>query len=131
MEMFWKASATAVMGVILWIAVEKHEKDLSVLLTLAVCGAVAAVAAGYLREVLQFVRELEKSGGLEGEMLTLLLKAVGISLTAEITGLVCADAGNSAMASAARFLGTAAILYVSIPFAQTLMQLIREILGVL
>jgi hypothetical protein len=50
---------------------------------------------------------------------------------AEITAMLCMDAGNSSLSATVRLFGSCAVLYISMPLMQTLMKLIQEILGVL
>lgn len=130
MEQFWKIIALTLLGVILWLVVNARSKDISVLLTLAVCCAVAAAAIQYLRPVLDFLGQLVSAGQLEQGLLAIVLKAVGVGLITEITGMICADAGNASMGGMVRFFGSAVILSVSVPVFQTLLDLLGEILGV-
>lgn len=129
MALFWKATAGVLLAVVLGLTLGKQEKDLSILLTMAVCCMAAMIAISYLEPVLDFLRELEALGDLQGDMLGILLKAVGIGLVAEIAGMVCNDAGNSSLGKTIQMLGSAVILYLSIPIFSALLTLIREILG--
>lgn len=129
MELFWKAVAGILIAVILGLALAKYEKDMSVLLSVAVCCMVSAIALSYLEPVLDFLRELEALGDIQGDMLGILLKAVGIGLVAEIAGMVCSDAGNASLGKTIQMLGGAAILWLSIPIFKALLDVIQEILG--
>ena len=129
MDTFWKAAAAVLLAVVLVPAVAKTEKDISVLLTMAVCCLVAAAALSYLEPVLDLLWELKALGDLSGEMLEILMKAVGIGLVAEIAGMICADAGNGSLGKTLQILASAAILYLSIPLFQAFLTLVQEILG--
>lgn len=129
MDTFWKAAAAVLLAVVLVPAVAKTEKDISVLLTMAVCCLVAAAAFSYLEPVLDLLWELKALGDLSGEMLGILMKAVGIGLVAEIAGMICADAGNGSLGKTLQILASAAILYLSIPLFQAFLTLVQEILG--
>ena len=129
MEQFLKVTAAAMLAMILGLTLSKQEKDLSILVTLAVCcmGAVAAVS--YLEPVVDFLKEMEQLGDLQGDMLGILLKTAGIGLIAEIAGLVCSDAGNGSLGKTLQMLGAAAILYLSLPIFTALLNLVQQILG--
>ena len=129
MDTFCKAAAAVLLAVVLVPAVAKTEKDISVLLTMAVCCLVAAAALSYLEPVLDLLWELKALGDLSGEMLEILMKAVGIGLVAEIAGMICADAGNGSLGKTLQILASAAILYLSIPLFQAFLTLVQEILG--
>lgn len=129
MAEFWKVSAVVLLAVVLHLAVCRQEKDIAVLLTMAVCCIVGMTALSYLEPVLDLLWQLEALGNMQDGMLGLLLKAVGIALVAEIAGMICTDAGNGSLAKTMQLLGSVVILYLSIPMFQTLLTLIREILG--
>lgn len=116
-------------AVVLGLAVGKREKDISVLLTMAVCCMTAMIAVSYLEPVLDFLWELESVGNIQKGFLGILLKAVGIALIAEVAGMICSDAGNGSLGKTLQMLGSEVILYLSIPIYNALLTLIREILG--
>lgn len=126
---FWRATAAVLLTVILALAVGRQEKDISVLLSMAVCCLVGMMALSYLKPVLELMEELGQLGEVAGDTLEILLKAVGIALVSEIAGMLCNDAGNGSLGKLLQMLGSAAILYLSIPIFRSLLTLIQEILG--
>lgn len=116
-------------ALVLSLVVGKREKDFALLVTLAACCALAGAVAEYISPVLDFFRELEETAQLPSDILRLLLKALGIGLVAEISGAVCADAGNGSLAKQLQILSNAVIAYLSLPIFSGLLSLIREILG--
>ena len=129
MELFFKAAAGALITAILTLVLSKQEKDMGLMLTMAGCTMVLVLLASYLEPVLDFLKELQSIGDLNGDMLAVLLKAVGIGLVSEIAGLVCTDAGNASLGKSLQLLGSAVILWLSVPVFQMLLELIRQILG--
>lgn len=128
MAIFWKAAAAALITVILGLALGKQEKDIGVILSIAVCCMITVSALVYLEPVLEFLRELEGLGNLQGDFLGILLKVFGIGLVAEIASTVCADAGNSSLGKTLYSLGSAVILYLSLPVFREMLTLLRRIL---
>lgn len=129
MDEFWKASAAVLLTVVLVLALGKREKDISVLLTMAVCCMVTAVAMSYLEPVLDLLWEVEAMANVQDGMMEILMKAVGIGLVVEIAGMICTDAGNSSLGKTIQMLGTVVILSLSIPLFRGFLTLIQEILG--
>lgn len=129
MDGFWKATAAILLTVVLTLAVGRQEKDLSALLSMAVCCLVGIVALSYLKPVLEFMEELGELGEISGGTLEILMKAVGIALVSELAGMLCSDAGSSSLGKMLQMLGSAAILFLSIPLFRSLLTLIQEILG--
>ena len=129
MDGFWKASAAVLLTVVLVLALGKREKDISVLLTMAVCCMVTAVAMSYLEPVLDLLWEVEAMANVQDGMMEILMKTVGIGLVVEIAGMICTDAGNSSLGKTIQMLGTVVILSLSIPLFRGFLTLIQEILG--
>ena len=129
MEGFWKATAAILLTVILIVAVGKQEKDISVLLGMAVCCLAGVIAISYLEPVVDLMWELGQLGEISGSTLGILMKAVGIALVSEIAGMLCSDSGSASLGKMLQMLGSAAIPYLSIPIFRGLLTLIQEILG--
>lgn len=129
MEMFLQAAAAVLLAVVLGLSLNNQRKELGVLLTIGVCCMVVIIGLSYLEPVLDFLGRLEALGGLPYDMLEILLKALGIGLLSDIAALVCGDAGNASLGKAMQLLGSAVILWISIPVFTALMDLIQEILG--
>jgi len=129
MELYFKGAAGILLAAVLGLALQKQEKDLSAALTAAVIAMAAVLMLRLLEPVMELLRQLEQVGNLRSDALELLLKAAGIGLTAEVAGLVCADAGNAALAKMLRLLGTAAILCLSVPMFTALLECITEMVG--
>lgn len=126
MALYWKAAAAVLMAVVLILMLRRQEMGL--LLGLAVCAMVALAAMEYLKPVTALLDTLESLGNLNSDMITILLKAVGIGLLTEIASMVCTDSGNGSLGKALQLLGTAVILWLSMPLFHAMIELIQEIL---
>lgn len=129
MAAFLQAAAMVLLAVILILAIGKKGSDMALLLSIAVCAMVGALAVRYLQPVMDFVQRLQSLGALNSDMLTILFKVVGIAFTAEIACLICNDAGNSALGKSLQLLASAVILYLSLPMLTALLELVEDILG--
>lgn len=116
-------------GVILALVIGKQSKDMSLLLTLAICVIVSAAALEFLEPVVELLSELRRLGNLDSEAVSIALKCAGIGLLSELVGLICADAGQSAMGKAAELLSSAAILWLSLPLLRGILELIEGVLS--
>lgn len=129
METFLQALGLTLIGVILTLIVGKQSADMSLLLSMGVCVMVCLAGAAYLGSLVDFLGEIRILGGLDREILSLLLKCAGIGLLSRISGLICADAGQSAMGKAVEILANAAVLFLSLPLLRQMVELIQEVLG--
>lgn len=131
MDVFLKTAAAVLITAVLYLTVSKQGKDISVLITVAGCCFVLFAAISYLEPIVAFIDKLKTIGGLDGDFVNVLLKAVGIGMIAEITGLICADAGNSSLGKTLQILSGAVILWISLPIFEELLELLENILGAL
>ena len=129
MAEFLGACGAVLLAVILIGNLNGCRKDMAALLSLAVCIMVALVALQYVRPVLDFVDELETIGSLDGDLVRILLKLLGIGLVSEIGVLTCNDSGNASLGKSLQMLTTMVMLYHAVPLYRSLMSLLQEILG--
>lgn len=129
MDVFFQAAAAVLIASILGLTLAKQGKEFTMMLTIGVCCMVVLLCVSFLEPVLDLVCQLEALGNLNREMVRILFKVVGIGLVTEIAGMVCADSGNGSLGKALQMLGTAVILWLSIPVFQALLELVQEILG--
>ena len=122
-------AAVVLVGVILAMVLGKQSKDMSLLLTLAVCVMVCLAAISFLEPVMELLRELRRMGNLDSEAVSIALKCAGIALLSELIGLICADAGESAMGKALELLSAGAVLWLSLPLIRELLRLIEGVLS--
>ena len=129
MELFWKTAAAALIASVLTLMLSKQQKDFAQLVSMAVCAMGMGILVIFLEPVMVFLQELQELGDLNEDMLMILLKGVGIGLVAEIASMACADAGNGSLGKTLQMLGAGAILWLSIPVFELLMNLVTQILG--
>ena len=121
--------AGVILTVILCLLLSKQNKDIATVLSVAACCFVLFGAMYYIEPVIRFVEQLQTVGQLDSLMVKTLLKAVGITVLTELASSICQDSGNGALGKAVGFLGTGAIVYLSLPFMQSLLELIQKIMG--
>ena len=129
MNIFVKASALALIVSVLYQMVSGRNKEIGMLLLVLGSCVILITAVSYIEPVYAFIRKLQTLGKLNNEMLEILLKSVGIGLLAEISVLVCNDMGNASMGKTLQILATAAILWLSLPMLNSLLDLIGNLLG--
>ena len=129
MDAFWKAGAVVILTVILSAAVGKTEKDISVVLSVAACCIVLAVAMQYLSEVVVFLWKLSSASGSDHSFSGILLKINGVALMTELSSLISTDAGNSSLGKAMQILGNAVILFLALPLLESFFSIVQEIIA--
>jgi len=129
MGTFFQSAAMVLVATVLGLVLSKQGKEMTTMLTIGVCCMVIIGVVSFLKPVLDLLHQLETLGNLNSQMVQILFKVVGISLISEIAAMICSDAGNASMGKALQMLGSAVILWLSIPVFQTLLELIQQIIG--
>lgn len=128
MDIFWKGIAVSFMAVVILLTLDQHAKNISVLLAMVVTCIVCLLALSFVSPVFTFLQKLRDVIQLDGALMTVLIKAVGISVVTELSALICEDSGNKTLSKAVQFLGTGAILWLCIPLMEQVLSLIEGIL---
>lgn len=129
MDDFWKTTALVLLTVILSLSLDKTERDISAVMGIVALCIAACAAVTILNPVLNYLVELQRLFHLPDDLISILLKAVGIALVAELSASICADAGNASLGIMLQILGGAAVLTLSVPMFRTLMTIIKEMIG--
>ena len=128
MDIYVKAIACALIGVVLCLCLYGKGKEISLLLAMLICVMVIGVGFSYLSSVFSFFGKLQQMIGLDNDLLNILLKAVGVAIMGEIAIMVCSDAGQASLGKAVQLLTSAVILWISLPLYTQILTLIEELL---
>lgn len=129
MNVFLKAVAVILTAVILWLVLNKDSKEVSVLLTLAVCAVVISASASFLKPVISFIHKVREIGNLDEELISVILRVVGIGMITEISAMICKDAGNEALGKSLHILCVIVVIWMSIPVFEKLLLLLDNVLS--
>lgn len=128
MTIFFQIIAGVLIALVLGTAVGKQGKDIALLLSMSVCCMVLAVAVGFMEPVVDFLERLRNMTDMDEGVSSAVIKSVGIALVAEIAAVLCADSGNGSMGKTVQLLGSAVILWLSLPVMEELLDLIQRVL---
>jgi len=129
MDAFLQCCGAVLIAVILILTLGGKGKDIASVLALFVCTLTLLAALRYLEPVVDFLDTLAQIGNLDRSLISVMLKAVGIGIVSEIASLICGDSGNGSLGKALQILGTAVILWLSIPLFTMVLELIQTMLG--
>ena len=127
MELIIKVSAAAIVCICVCALLKRTQPELAVLLVLALTGTAALLSVDVLEKVMTVFRRLIVQTQLSPAYASIVLKTVGIALTAKLTGALCADAGQQAAASAVELAGCCAALYIAMPLVESILEMIGEL----
>ena len=129
MTIFWKATAGVLVSLILILTLGKQEKDIGILLNIAVCCMLATGLFQILDPIIHFLDTLRELTAMESSALTTMLKLAGIGLVSELISMICMDSGCSSLGKGLQLLGSCLMLYLSIPIMELLLDTIQSIMG--
>lgn len=126
MTLLIKAAVTAIAGAILVLLLKRSAPELGLAVSLAVSLLAAALAMELVSDLAEVVALAQEQTGLSPAVVAPVLKCVGVGIVTRIAADICADAGQSAAASAVELCGTACALVTALPLIRSLLQMIGE-----
>ena len=110
-----RVCAIALVGVITASLLRKSVPEMAVVMTLVLIVGMVAAASGILGSVVKFIHEIAGGAGIDRELMTPVLRCVGISIVSRIGCDVCRDAGVSSAASYIELVSGAASVMCAAP----------------
>ena len=128
MNIFAFIGSALVMCVMI-ITVEQLKPELSLLLAIA-CGLVMTVfLLGFVSPVIDEISLIASSGGIDSDMIAVVIKSFGICVAVQTASDLCRDSGQTAIAGKLELGGRLALLIVAMPLFRRLLDLALGIIG--
>ena len=127
MDILIKAAAIAVAGTVIALVVKKNSPEMALLLTVALSMTVLYLAFSAITEITGFLRSLASVSGLSPEVLTIVLKTVGVGVISKLASDICRDAGQASVASGIEFTGSVAAVFIALPLFKTVISMIDSL----
>ena len=120
----WKCAAIGVTAAALGLSIRKHSEEQAFLLGLLsaliiLCGVLSAA-----EPVADLIRTLQQKSGVSSELLTPIIKSLGLSVLGGLAEGFCRDAGQRAAASAVELATAFSILCAAVPLVDTLLDVV-------
>lgn len=128
MDLFFKASATVMISILLLSVLGYQNQAFSTLLRMCVCVLILILCVSFLEPIVEFLRELESLGKMPDQFVKILLKVTLICVLTEITAILCADSGNGALGQVLKILSACVVLWLSIPVFRGFLELAQTLL---
>lgn len=125
----FKLIGAALITAVLVLTVKKQQQALSAVIAVAGCCVCGALLVTLLQPVLSFTEDISVTAGIDSELLSPLLKSLGVGLLTQFSSDICADAGQTALSKLAQVGGTVLCIGISLPLMQAVLTLIRDMIG--
>ena len=116
---------TAVLAVML----KQYKPEYAVLITLAAGVVTLALVLYGLSPVLDKLRGFSDQLGGMGQAVEILVKALGICYLAQFAADACRDAGETSLAAKVELAGKIAVVVLSLPMLEQVMEIIIKLMG--
>lgn len=103
--------------------------EMSLLLMIACGVALTVFLLGYVSPLVNEISSIASAGGIDNELLAVVLKSFGICVAVQTAADVCRDSGQSSLAGRLELGGRLALLLVALPLFRRLLDLAVEIIG--
>ena len=128
MDVVWRLAAIAVAAALAIGLVRRFGVEFGLLISIAACCLLFTLCAGYLRTVLAYLDELRETAGLNEAVLEPLLKTIAIGFVTKVSMTICADAGQTALASFLELCGTVLSVFVCLPLLRAVLDLLQSLI---
>ncbi|MBQ3251849.1 MAG: hypothetical protein IJB02_01215 [Oscillospiraceae bacterium] len=128
MDTYFKILGVVSVGVILCLILSQKAKDYSAILTILLCCIICAAAAAFIKPILELLDRLGALIEKSDSWMPIILKSVGLAYIGETVCTICTDTGHASVGKSLQMLTTVAILWVSLPLMEGLLELIQSIL---
>ena len=127
MELF-KVCALGMLALAITSVIKQWKADWLPLVRVALVAVLGTLLLTAASPILDFLREVGTLGGISEEV-TLLLRACGIALLAQVAAVICRECGEGGIADAVELAGKIELLLLCIPLINELLSLAREMLA--
>ena len=124
-----KISVLAVVCTVVTALIKQYAPSYSSLAQIAALVAVLTLGMTFIKDALSSAPELMNVSALQSEYIFLLIKALGIAVTAKFAADACRDSGSSSLAGAVELAAKAAILVLTMPMLKALAAAVSGLLG--
>ena len=123
----WQIAGFAVCAAVLALTMRRIRPETAPVLVIAAGALAAIMVLPRLAEIVDGVRALAASGGVEDAAISPLLKVAGISLLMDFSAQTCRDAGEDGLALKVELCGRVMLIALALPVMDALLSQIMSL----
>ena len=127
MNILTAVSSAAIITAICTTLLKNTNKEITLLLPIAAVIVLGGVLFPQIKTLLEQLKAIDLPESAENSI-AVLVRSLGIALTARFSSNLCKDAGESALAFCVDFAAQLAVVLLSLPLLQELLGIFREVL---
>lgn len=121
-------AAVGLIGTAFAVFMKKTGEEYSFCITLFCVSSLFIAATPYISELLSQIMSLVKLSGTDVNNFTFIFKALGVGYVSQFSSEICADAGETSVASKIELAGRVAIVTMTVPVVYSLIEMIEKML---
>lgn len=122
-------AGAAVTAAAIAVIVRQQKKEFGMFVSIAAGIFFFFIVVDQLQEILDFFGRVASLANVSSDVIVILIKALGICYITQFASDICKDEGESSIASKIELVGKLAILIISIPIFENILNLIIKIVG--
>lgn len=108
---------------------KEYKKEYTVYIILISSIIILNISFEYLKDIINFVKEVSKTSLYNEEFLKILLKVTGIAIILEYAITICEDVGEKGLANKIDFAGKVILVSMSIPIFSSAAELLTSLIS--
>lgn len=128
MDIIFKIVGIALITVVAALIVKPVRSDFAMLITLVGGVIILALLLSSISSALSLISGIANKTGINGSLLSLVFKIIGIGYLTEFSASICADAGSASLGDKVLLGGKIIILMMSLPIITNILDIVMELL---
>ena len=117
-----KLSGIAVTGAVISITLKKSRPEISILVSITTGIIILYSVLNVLGDVMSGITEIIEASGIDMKYFTVISKIIATAYICEITGEICRDSGEGAIAAKIEMAGKLIIMTMSLPLVKSFLE---------
>lgn len=113
---------------VLAVTVKQYKPEIAILISVSAAIIILFIAADYLTQAVAVFTSLSEKTGVDGGLLSSVLKIIGIGYITEFSAGICEDSGNKSIGDKILFGGKVIILIAAMPVLTAVIDIVSELL---
>ncbi len=119
--------AIGLIATVLVVVVKSQKPELALLLSIAAGVIIFLLVLGKIGSIMDIIKDLAASAGINMVYLSTILKIIGIAYIAEFGAQICRDAGEGAIATKIEFASKILIMVLAVPIVVAVLQALLKL----
>ena len=129
MDTVGKLVAAALLCSVICLLLKKQTPELTLCLCVLACALCFLSSLPFFSPILAFFHRLEELTGLSGAVFAPLFKTAAIGLLSQLSGTICRDSGQQALAQAIEISCGFISFYLALPLLEMVLSLLQTMIG--